>query len=468
MHDDRYFSSDSAVRPIAKNLYKQIKEIPIFAPHGHVDPALFTDNNFRFGNPVELFIQPDHYVIRTLFANGISPNELGISPKGKFINYDPREVWKVFCSNFYLFRAMPSGVWLTASLIDVFGIDHKLSEETANLTYDTLQEKLKSPEFAPRALFERFNIELLATTDSASDSLVYHQKIRSGDWQGNIIPTFRFDPLVHILNPGWLGQIEQLERVTNTSIANYASYINALESQRALFRQLGALATDFSAQSAYTEELTTLQADQIFQRALLGKADQLDADRFVAHMLMEMARMSIEDGLVMQFHAGILRNHNQLLFDQYGADIGGDIPVKTEFTYNLLPLLTKFGNEKNFRMIIFTLDESTYTRELAPLAGHYPALKLGPPWWFNDSVNGITRYLEQVVEIAGLYKTAGFNDDTRGFCSIPARHDLWRRLSANWLAGLLVRHIIDEEDATQMMFDLCVGLARKAYQRDRN
>jgi len=464
MYQDRYFSPNPSVRVVARKLYQQSKGFPIFAPHGHVDPALFTDINFRFGNPVELFIHPDHYVIRTLFANGISPNELGISPKGKFINYDPREVWKLFCSKFYLFRATPSGVWLTDSLSEVFGIDQKLSEETANFTFDSLTEKLASQEYAPRALFERFNIELLATTDSASDSLVYHQKIRSSDWQGNIIPTFRFDPLVHILNPSWLDQIEQLERVTNKSIANYASYINALESQRVFFRQLGALATDFSSQSAYTEELTAFQTDQIFQRALLGKANQVDADRFVAHMLMEMARMSAEDGLVMQFHAGIYRNHNQMLYNQFGADIGGDIPVKTEFTNNLFPLLTKFGNDKDFRMIIFTLDESTYTRELAPLAGHYPALRLGPPWWFNDSVNGITRYLEQVVEIAGLYKTAGFNDDTRGFCSIPARHDLWRRLSANWLAGLLARHIIDEEDATQMMFDLCVGLARKAYQ----
>jgi glucuronate isomerase len=468
MHEDRYFSSDSTIRPIARKLYQQSKEIPIFAPHGHVDPTLFTDPEFRFGNPVELFIQPDHYIIRTLFANGISPSELGISTKGEIIKYDPRKVWNLFCSNFFLFRAMPSGVWLTSSLREVFGIDQKLSEKTAKQTYDILTEKLASPEFTPRVLFERFNIELLATTDSASDSLDHHQKIRAGDWQGNIIPTFRFDPLVHILNPGWLGQIEQLGSVTNTNIANYASYINALESQRGLFRQLGALATDFSSQSANTEELTTLQADQIFQRALLGKADQLDADRFVAHMLMEMARMSAEDGLVMQFHAGIFRNHNQMLYNQFGADIGGDIPVKTEFTNNLLPLLSKFGNEKNFRMIIFTLDESTYTREVAPLAGHYPALRLGPPWWFNDSVNGITRYLENVVEIAGLYKTTGFNDDTRGFCSIPTRHDLWRRLSANWLAGLMVRHIIDEEDATQMMFDLCVGLARKAYKWDNN
>lgn len=464
MNRDRFFSPDPTTRDIASKLYQGCKKLSIFAPHGHVDPGLFTDPDMNFRNPVELFIHPDHYVIRTFFANGISPHELGIYPRGKFINYDPREVWKVFCSNFYLFRAMPTGVWLTSSLSEVFGMDEKISEETADLTYDTLIEKLASPEFTPRALFERFNIELLATTDSASDSLIHHQKIRLSGWQGNVIPTFRFDPLVHILNPGWLGQIEQLGSVTNTNITNFPTYINALKSQRVFFRELGALATDFSAQSAHSEELTSFQVEKIFQRGLLGKADQLDADRFVAHMLIEMAGMSTEDGLVMQFHAGIHRNHNQLLYDQYGADVGGDIPVKTEFTNNLLPLLTKFGNEKNFRMILFTLDESTYTRELAPLAGHYPALKLGPPWWFNDSVNGITRYLENVVEIAGLYKTAGFNDDTRGLCSIPARHDLWRRLSANWLAGLLARHIIDEEDATQMMFDLCIGLARNAYK----
>ncbi|MBW6473752.1 MAG: glucuronate isomerase [Anaerolineaceae bacterium] len=466
MHPERFFSPDPNLRLIAKRLYHSAKNIPIFAPHGHVDPALFSDPNARFGNPVDLFIRPDHYVIRTLYSNGIPLQKLGISTKDNSVEYDPRKVWELFCDNFHLFRATPSGVWLTTSLRDVFDIKKKLSKQTAGSTYDILVEKLSSIEFSPRTLFEKFNIELLATTDSAADFLAHHQKIQASNWKRNIIPTFRFDTLVHFLNPGWIEEIKRLAANSNTEISNFHTFIQALERRRDDFRRLGATATDFSAESALTEELSHQQVDAIFQRALKGQVDQQDASRFVAHMLLEMARMSAEDGMAMQFHAGIYRNHNISLYQEFGADIGGDIPLAIEFTRSLIPLLQKFGNHPNFKLILFTLDESTYTRELAPLAGHYPALRLGPPWWFNDSLNGIERYLNQVMESAGLYKTAGFNDDTRGFCSIPARHDLWRRQAANWLAGLLARHVIDEEDAHQMMYELCIGLARRAYNME--
>lgn len=466
MHADRFFSVDPTIRKLARNLYLSSKNLPIFAPHGHVDPSLFSNAEASFGNPVELFIKPDHYVIRMLYTNGIPLQQLGIAAKGELLDYDPRRVWKLFCTNFYLFRATPSGVWLTSSLSDVFGIEHKLSKETADFTYDILMEKLSSTEFSPRTLFERFNIELLATTDSAADSLTHHQSIQNSNWKGNIVPTFRFDSLVHFLNPGWMDEINRLASTSNIGITNFKTFIQALENRRITFWSLGATATDFSAESAFVEDLSPHQIDEIFQRALKGKVDQKDASRFVGHMLMEMARMSAEDGMLMQFHAGIIRNHNSVLFQQFGPDIGGDIPLPVEFTRSLRPLLQRFGNHPKFKLILFTLDESTYTRELAPLAGHYPALKLGPPWWFNDSLNGIERYLNQVMESAGLYKTAGFNDDTRGFCSIPARHDLWRRQAANWLAGLLARHVIDEEDAHQMMYELCIGLARNAYNME--
>jgi glucuronate isomerase len=468
MHPDRFFSPDPNIRSIADQIYHSAKKLPIFAPHGHVDPSLFSDPTATFGNPVELFILPDHYVIRTLYANGIPLQALGILQGDQKTKVNPRDIWELFCTYFYLFRATPSGVWLTTSLNDVFGIEQKLSKETADITYDILLEKLSSKEFSPRRLFERFNIELLATTDSAADSLTHHQNIRASNWNGNIVPTFRLDPLVHILNPGWIDEIYRLAAISDLEISNFQSFIQALERRRIIFQSLGATATDFSAESAYVEELPPHQVEEIFQRALKGQGDQQDASRFVAHMLLEMARMSAEDGMVMQFHAGIHRNHNLSLYQQFGPDIGGDIPVAVEFTRNFRPLLQRFGIHPNFKLILFTLDESTYTRELAPLAGHYPALRLGPPWWFNDSLNGIERYLNQVMESAGLYKTAGFNDDTRGFCSIPARHDLWRRQAANWLAGLLARHVIDEEDAHQMMFELSIGLARKAYKMESN
>ncbi len=464
MHPDRFFSADLNIRPIAQRLYHSVKLLPIFSPHGHVDPALFSNPDASFGNPVDLFILPDHYVLRVLYSNGIPLQSLGIAPTGQKNQFNPREVWRLFCSNFFLFRTTPSGLWLRSSLADVFGIHQNLSADTADPIYDELMEKLLSAEFSPRTLFEKFNIELLATTDSAADSLSHHQEIRNSGWSGNIIPTFRWDALVHLNQPVWRSQIEQLSCLSKIDIVSFKTYILALQNRRDFFRTLGAKASDFSAESAYVEECSSEQLNEIFTRALNGKSTQQDENQFVAHMLLEMARMSVEDGMVMQFHAGIFRNHNQRLYQQFGTDIGGDIPLQVEFTRNLWPLLNKFGNHPNFQFILFTLDESTYTRELAPLAGHYPALKLGPPWWFNDSLNGITRYLEMVMDSAGLYKTAGFNDDTRGFCSIPARHDLWRRVCANWLAGLVARHIIDEEDACQLMNELSSGLARRAYQ----
>lgn len=468
MHPDRFFSPEPNIKNFARELYQASRKFPIISPHGHVDPSLFSDPAATFGNPVDLFITPDHYVIRTLYANGIPLQALGLSSSDHSNSVDSRQVWRLFCSNFHLFRATPSGLWLSTSLDDVFGIQQKLNAETADTVYDILHEKLNSPEFTPRALFEKFNIELLATTDSGTDPLLHHQEIRSSKWLGNIVPTFRFDSLVHLNYPSWSSRIDELATVSNIDIINFSTYLQALETRRDFFRSLGANASDFSALSAYVEECSPSQVDDIFRRALKNQSTTRDTERFTAHMLMEMARMSSEDGMVMQFHAGIFRNHNQPLYQQFGPDIGGDIPVAVEFTRNLRPLLQKFGNHPDFKLILFTLDESTYTRELAPLAGHYPALKLGPPWWFNDSLNGIERFLNLVMESAGLYKTSGFNDDTRGFCSIPARHDLWRRQAANWLAGLLARHVIDEEDAHEMMFELCIGLVRKAYNIESN
>ena len=377
---------------------------------------------------------------------------------------DHRAIWKLFCENFHLFRGTPSGIWLTHELSEVFGVDEKPDAANADRLFDTVSEKLSSPEFSPRRLFERFNIEVLATTDAATDTLDHHQAIRASGWSGRVIPTFRPDAVVNLDAPNWRANIETLAEVSGIAIVDFASYLRALEQRRDFFRSMGATATDHAALTPFTIELTPMEADAIFQRALKGQSTPDDAVRFTAHMLMEMARMSIEDGLVMQLHPGSLRNHNAQLFQRFGADKGADIPVKTEYTRNLLPLLNKYGNDPRLTLILFTLDETAYSRELAPLAGHYPALKLGPPWWFHDSLNGMTRYFDQVMETAGLYNTAGFNDDTRAFCSIPARHDVWRRASANWLAGLVARHIVDLSDAREMMTELAIHLAQRAYR----
>lgn len=465
LSEDRCFAAEPAQRRIARQLYEHVRRLPLVCPHGHVPPYLLGDPNARFGSPAELFIIPDHYVTRMLYSQGIPLEALGIPAlDGTPVETDHRKIWQIFADHFYLFRGTPSGLWLADELINVFGVTERLGPESAQRIYDHIAAKLASPEFTPRALFQRFNIEVLCTTDAATDTLEYHRALREEGWAGRVRPTFRPDAVVDLTAPGWQQHIVQLSSVSGIDVKDYRTYIQALEARRAYFKELGATATDHAALTADTAPLSPAEAERIFDKALRGQVDEAEAARFTAHMLFEMARMSSEDGLVMQLHIGSLRNHNTPLYRRFGPDRGADIPVTTEWTRALRPLLNAFGNNPNFRLILFTLDESTYGRELAPLAGHYPAVLLGPPWWFFDSVRGMQRYLDSVLETAGLYNTAGFNDDTRAFPSIPARHDVWRRVTCNWLAGQVVTGIIDEEDAFDMAYQFAYGLAKRAYR----
>ena len=465
LSEDRFFDPNPAQRSLAQQLYTFVKNTPIISPHGHVDPSLFAEEENRFGSPAELLIIPDHYVFRMLYSQGIQLNELGVPQKNiNTYRYDHRKIWQIFAEHFYLFNGTPTGVWLTHELQTVFGINTKLNSDTAQEIYDLIESKINLKEFQPRTLFDSFNIEILCTTDPAWDDLSYHKAIKASEWTGDIRPTFRPDGVVNLDTPDWASNIAALSIVSNIEIHSYESFIQALEYQRAYFKSLGASASDHAVLTPYTIELSVSEAEKIFQRALKQELEYGDAELFTAHMLIEMARMSLEDGLVMQIHPGSYRNYNQAIYDEFGTDKGADIPIQTEYTKNLFELLNKFGNDSRLNIILFTLDETTYGRELAPIAGHYPSVKLGPPWWFFDSLNGMKRYFDQVMETAGLYNTAGFNDDTRAFPSIPARHDLWRRASANWLAGLTIRGIIDEQDAGEMIHDMSYRLAKKAYR----
>jgi glucuronate isomerase len=456
LNPHRYFDPDPAIRSAAVALYAQIESLPIVSPHGHVDPALFASADARFDDPAALIVRPDHYVLRMLYSQGIGYERL--------LDGDPREAWRLFASHWHLFAATPSGMWLEHTLHAVFGVRERLSAATADAVYDHLSDELAKPAFSPRALFDRFNIEVLATTDPAHDPLAQHRAIRASGWGGRVIPTFRPDAAFNLTAPGWRDALARLGTVSGIEIGSCAALLRALESQRARFREMGATATDTGVFSAASERLSDDAAEAIFARALTGTASSDDAARFTGHMLHEMARMSADDGMVMQIHPGSLRNHNPGVFAHYGADRGFDIPVAAEYTRALKPLLDRFGNSASFRLILFTLDETTYARELAPLAGAYPSVLLGPPWWFHDSWNGIRRFFDQVMETAGVYNTAGFNDDTRAFPSIPARHDLWRRAAANWLGGLVARHVIGMDDASVLARALAGDLARRAYR----
>jgi glucuronate isomerase len=461
---DRCFDPDPARRDLARQFYEAVKDLPLVCPHGHVPPAILADPRATFGSPADLFIIPDHYVFRMLYSQGVPLEDLGVPTRdGTPTETDGRRIWRRFAERFHLFRGTPTGLWLADELVNLFGVEEKLTGESADRIYDRIAARLAEPDFAPRALFGRFNIETLCTTDAATDTLEHHRALHEAGFT-NVRPTFRPDAVINLDAPGWRENVARLGEVAGVEIAGYAAFIQALEARRAFFKDLGATATDHSAQTPRTERLTPGEAEALFARALRGRPERDDAARFTAHMLLELARMGAEDGLVMQLHVGSRRNHNDALFARFGPDAGADIPVQTEWTRNLHPLLNEWGNDPRFRLIIFTLDESTFSRELAPLAGHYPAVLLGAPWWFYDSVKGMERYLDATVETAGIYNTAGFNDDTRAFASIPTRHDVWRRVTCNWLAGMVARGLLDDADAAEMAHDFAYRLARRAYR----
>ena len=429
IHDDRLFPADPNVRAIARVLYNSVRDLPIVSPHGHTDPAWFATNE-PFDNPADLLIKPDHYVFRMLYSQGIPLETLGIARNGAAApDVTPESVWHVFAEHYHLFRGTPSRMWLDHVFGEVFGLEQPLGPDTAEHYYATIDSALRTPEFRPRAMFERFNIDVIATTESPLDSLAHHAALQGSGWDGRVVTTFRPDPVVDPEFEGFADNVRRLGQITDIDTATYTGYLDALRSSREIFKAHGATATDHGHPSAHTAWLDAAEADRLFQRVLQRPTAE-DAETFRGHMLTQMAQMSLDDGLVMQIHPGSLRNHNEWLFRHFGRDKGADIPTRTDYVSALRPLLNAHGNDPRLSLIVFTLDETSYSRELAPLAGHYPALKLGPAWWFHDSPEGMRRFREQTTETAGFYNTVGFNDDTRAFFSIPRtpRYGAARRL----------------------------------------
>ena len=460
LHEDRLFPAEEGSRKVAQALYAKISGLPIISPHGHTQARWFA-NNEPFPDPATLFVQPDHYVFRMLYSQGVSMDDLGI---GQPVVKEPRKVWRIFASHYYLFRGTPTRMWLDYAFEKQFGLKERLSEKTADHYYDAISEKLSTREFLPRALYDKFNIEVLSTTDSPLDPLEEHKKIRDSGWKARILPAFRPDAVVDPDFAGFAGLVAKLGEQNGEDSSTWKGYLNALAKARARFKTLGCTATDHGHPTAQTADLPESEAAALFSKVVGGKASAQDHELFRAQMLTEMARMSVEDGLVMQIHPGAVRNHNRYVYEKYGRDMGADIPGPTDYVHALRPLLNRFGNEKNLTIILFMLDESTISRELAPLAGHYPCLRLGPPWWFHDSPEGMMRFREQATETAGFYNTVGFNDDTRAFLSIPARHDVARRVDCAFLGRLVAEHRLEEDEAFELAHELAYGLAKKAYR----
>lgn len=464
LHHDRLFSSDPAQRAIARRLYAEIGDLPILSPHGHTDPAWFASNT-PFANATKLLLVPDHYVFRMLYSQGVSLDALNIPRRdGTPGQVDPREAWRVFAQNFYLLRGTPSSMWMNHVFHEVFGLRVRLDASTADLYYEHITEALKTAEFRPRALFDRFNIELIATTESPLDTLQHHAAIRDSDWNGRVITAYRPDAVIDPEDERFPAALVKFGEITGEDVHTWSGYLRAHRQRRAFFAAMGATSTDHGHPTPATADLQEDEARALFDKVVSGRATAQDAELFRAQMLTEMAAMSLDDGLVMQIHPGCFRNHNRELFENFGRDKGADLPLRTEYVRHLKPLLDRFGKEPRFRLILFTLDESTYSRELAPLAGHYPCLLLGPAWWFHDSAEGMWRFREQTLSSAGFYNTVGFNDDTRAFLSIPARHDVARRVDCAFLAKLVAEHRMEEDEAAELAVDLTYMLPKKAYK----
>jgi glucuronate isomerase len=467
---DRLFPSDPARRAIARELYAHARDLPLVCPHGHVDPALLADDA-PFGDPARLIIVPDHYLTRMLLSQGVPPSALGVPTRtGEPSEADGRAIWRTFAAHWHLFRGTPSRLWLEQILTDVFGVGVPLRPATADEVYDAVAARLAEPGFRPRALFERFNIEVLTTTEPPLDDLAQHARLAADGWGGpggRVIPTFRPDDVVDMDWAGWAGRVRRLGELTGEDTRTYKGYVAALEQRRAAFAAAGATATDHGHATARTLALDAADATRLFERGLRGEAGPDDAEAFRAHMLVELARMSVEDGLVMQLHPGAVRDHNPWLHATFGRDVGGDIPSATDYVHGLKPLLDRFGNDPRLRLVLFTLDETTFTRELAPLAGGYPAVYLGAPWWFLDSPEGMRRFREAVTETAGFYNTVGFTDDTRAFCSIAVRHDVARRVDASFLARLVAEGRLPLDEAAETIVDLAYRLPKRVYRLDR-
>ncbi len=461
---DRLFPPDPATRGVARRLYSLVRHLPIVSPHGHTDPAWFALDR-PFGNAVDLLLIPDHYLVRMLYSQGVSMEALGVPTlDGTAVESDRRVIWRTFAAHYHLFRGTPSRLWLDHVFFEVFGLGTSLTRDNADELFDRINEALGHEACRPRKLFERFNIEWLATTESPLDPLDHHRAIRDSGWHGRVVTTYRPDPVVDPDFDGFAASVARLGDLTGEDTSTWAGYLAAHRTRREFFRSMGATATDHGHPSASTFDLSVRECEDLLAKALRGGCSAVEAERFRGQMLTEMAAMSLEDGLVMQIHPGSVRNHNPLVLRRFGRDRGADIPGATDYVTALKPLLDRFGNERGLTIILFTLDETAYTRELAPLAGHYPCLRLGPPWWFHDSPEGMRRFREQATETAGFYNTVGFNDDTRAFLSIPARHDVARRMDCAYLAGLVTDHRLSEDEAGEVAVDLAYNLVRKAYR----
>lgn len=465
-HPDRLLPADPTTRDVARRLYDSVADQPIISPHGHVNPSMLVDNQ-PFGDPAELLITPDHYVTRMLFSGaGVDGDQVGRAKHGVASQEDPREIWRRLAENWHRYLGTPVRYWMEHELADLFDVDQALSAETSDAIYDQIDARLKDDSFRPRALFDRFRLAVLATTDDPADDLAAHKALADDPgFGGRVLPTWRADRFMDPSSPRWTGALDDLEAARpGTDCRTYSGLLDALRQSRQHFIAHGCTATDSGVPDAGSTPLEPAEAERIHAAGLSGEATAAEAIAYRHNMLYRFAEMSVDDGLVMQLHPGVIRNHHEPTFEAYGADVGADLPDTAAFTKPLTPLLNAFGTHPNLHLVLFTVDETSFSKEIGPLAGFYPAVYVGVPWWFIDTPAAILRFRDAVTDSAGYYKGSGFIDDTRAFLSIPARHDMARRCDANHLAQRVVTHQMTEEDAAQVILDLVTTIPTSTFK----
>ena len=467
LHEDRLFSADGAVRQISRRIYAETKDLPIISPHGHVPPAWMSEN-LSFGNPTRLLLTPDHYINRILHANGVELSELGVPvTRTDMTEADNRAAWRTFCAHWSDFNGTAMRYWLTDQLVGVFGVTQRPSIETADEIYDTIQAWIDDDNHRPRALMDQFKIEFIATTDDPCDDLHDHEKLAADaefSAKHRVAPTFRPDKYLTPANPDWNQRVDTLGEVAGVDVSTLAGLTSALENRRAYFKAHGGVSTDHGIQDLDAAYLDAQDAERLYGKARAGEITAAEATALHHHLIMDQVRMATEDGLTLTLHPGAFRDHDRATFEAYGVDVGCDIPYAIEVTRATREMLNRFGNHPNLNLVLFTLDEDVYSREIAPLAGFYRSLYIGVPWWFIDAPESIMRFKQSVTEMAGFSRISGMIDDTRAFCSIPARHDMMRRLDAAHLANLVAAHRLDEDEAIEQARKLVVDNPKKVFK----
>ncbi len=447
-HADRLFPADLSTRMLARRLYESVRGLPLVCSGVVADPSWFAENP-ALPDPAQVFVQSDRQVWAILRGHGVAPGQLGVADDGASIAGDPASVWKVFAANYHAFRGTPTRLWHDHAFSTLFGLNERLSADNSDRFYTRVAECLAKPEFRPRALFQRFNIELLSALATPFDSLDPYLAAR-GSLKGRLVPTYCPDRLVDANNPGFITALDRFAELTSTDAWTWKGYLDAHRQRRAQFKSAGALAISQFALAARTADLPAEDAEKLFAKIVSRDFSPAEGDLFRAQMATEMARMSLDDGLVLQLHLDTPPVH----------DPEQKVPPPMPSVDGLLPLLQRFRGEPGLRVVACQDGLSAQADELARLASEYACLFVSAGG--SGGSEPMRRFRAMSFQNAAFYKTLNALQGQR-FIALAALTDAIRRLDCAFLAEFVVAHRLDEDEAHAMAKDVAYGISKKVY-----